>query len=124
MELFKDFEKQALALLLSEAFPGDRLTGIFAGAEFEGYEYTGSGYFLEVRHMDLPMERVVYSSPIVVGRAEGVTCGFVAFTENKRLTLECHTWGETNVPNDFRDRDVKVKEVAIEEGQFVDLNGV
>jgi hypothetical protein len=41
-----------------------------------------------------------------MGEANGVRCGFVVFIENHALTLECHTWGEIDVPPDFRDQNV------------------
>jgi hypothetical protein len=37
-----------------------------------------------------------------------VTCGFIIFIENGRLTIECHPWGDPDVPEDFRDKDVQV----------------
>jgi hypothetical protein len=77
-------------------------------AEFVGYEYTGSGYFLSVRHATLPKERVVCHEPIVTGSADGITCGFIIFIENGELTIECHSWGDADIPEAFRDTDVQV----------------
>jgi hypothetical protein len=46
--------------------------------------------------------------PLVMGKADGIVCGFVIFIEDGRLTIECHSWGELEVPEDYRDRDVQV----------------
>jgi hypothetical protein len=75
---------------------------------FVSYEYSGSGYFLTIAHPSLPAERKVCSQPIVMGRAEGVDCGFLLFIQDGKLLMECHTWGAKDVPEGFRDKDVQV----------------
>lgn len=121
MEILKNYEKKVLNLLASDVFSSDEINSIIRDCQLVGYEYTGSGYFLEISHSLLPNNRIVCDRPIVVGEADGITCGFIVFIENNRLTIECHSWGELNVTKDFRDKDVQAKAVAIEEGEFVDL---
>ena len=72
------------------------------GAE---YEYSGTGYFLTLRLPELPTARQTLYDPVVMGKADGIECGFVVFLEQRELMLECHSWGLVDVPNDFRDRN-------------------
>jgi hypothetical protein len=106
--MLRDFEKSVCELLLSGILQPFRITEIVNNAEFKDYEYTGSGYFIKISHPFLPQERIVCSKPTVFGRSDGIECGFVIFIENGELTLECHSWGERDVPADFRNRDVRV----------------
>ena len=52
---------------------------------------------------------MVCSKPTLMGEAEGIECGFVVFIGNRELTIECHSWGELNVPDDFRNKNVQVR---------------
>lgn len=124
MEILKDYEKKVLCLLVSNVLSSDKLDSVFCESELIGYEYTGSGYFLEIQHSHLPKERIVCSRLIVVGETDGITCGFMVFIENNQITIECHSWGEINVTEDFRNRDVQVKATTIKEGKFVDLKSL
>lgn len=114
MGVLKDYERKVLYTLTSDVLSPRQLSAVADEAELVGYEYTGSGYFLTVRHESLPRERVVCSSPMLSGSAGGVDCGFVIFIENGELTIECHPWGE-NVPEDFRDREVKLAAARAED---------
>jgi len=71
------------------------------------YEYSGCGYFLTVRHADIPVE------PLVSGLARGIKSGFLIFIGNRQLMLECYELGEPTIPTDYRDLDVAVSVVAI-----------
>lgn len=108
MSVFREYERKVLHLLAAGALSPGQLEALVEEGEFVGYDYTGSGYFLTVRHASLPGERVVCDRPLLTGRADGVTCGFVIFIEGGELTLECHTWGAVEVPEGFRERDVQV----------------
>lgn len=123
MEIFRPYEKSVLKLLLKTVFAENEITRILQESEFVGYEYTGSGYFLACRHDDLPSERQVCDEPIVIGEVDGITCGFVIFLQDKELALESHPWADKEVPEDFRDKDVKVSAVRIESGKFAPLLG-
>jgi len=96
-------------LLARSALSEQQIEAVINSGEFVSYEYTGCGYFLGVKHPSLPQKRVVCSKPIVVGDAGSVPCGFVIFIENGRLTLECHSWGTVEVPENFREQSVQVK---------------
>jgi hypothetical protein len=108
-EIFKDFEIKVLQILITNKLSTQKLNEIIQTAEFVSYEYTGSGYFLTVRHSNLLVERQVFSDPIVIGEVNKISCGFVVFLENKEMTLECHSWGEIDVPEDFRNKKVEIK---------------
>ena len=121
MSVFRNYEQKVLNLLVSAVFSPQELNCIIQDSELVDLEHTGSGYFLEVSHPSFPKERIVCHKPTVIGEADGITCGFVVFIENNNLTIECHDWGESDIAGDFRDKDVQVKAVTIEEGNFVDL---
>jgi hypothetical protein len=108
MSIFKTYEKKVIYLLATSVLSPGQLETLVSEGEFVGYEYTGSGYFLSVRHASLPGVRMMCDRPLVMGKADGIVCGFVIFIEDGRLTIECHSWGELEVPEDYRDRDVQV----------------
>src|SRR2546430_10362022 len=108
MSIFKDFEIKAIRLLASSVLSSQHLEALVREGDFIGYEYTGNGYFLSVSHASLPTERIVCHKPIVIGSIEGIACGFIIFIENGQLTIECHSWGDVEIPEWFRDRDVQV----------------
>jgi len=122
MEILRVYEKAVLDLLLRAVFSRAEISKLLQEAEFVSYEYTKGGYFLTVRHETLPAERQVCQEPIIIGEANGVICGFVVFLQDKELTLESHSWSENEVPEDFRDQDVKVTPVRIESGKLVPLD--
>jgi hypothetical protein len=121
MEIFKDYEKKVVELLVPDILSSPELSDVFRDCELVGYEYTGNGYYLTVHHDHLPKERIACDKPIVIGEANGIVCGFVAFIESNELVLECHSWGELEVTENFRNMDVEVRPVNIESGQFVSI---
>jgi hypothetical protein len=107
MSVLRDYEREVLYTLATDVLSPRQLAAVADEGELVGYEYTGCGYFLTVRHASLPRERIVCDSPVLSGSAGGVNCGFVVFIEGGELTIECHPWGE-GVPEDFRDREVEL----------------
>lgn len=112
-DLFKNYEKKVLETLVSSKISSDDLSSIIMNAELVDYEYTGSGYFLTVQHSSVPEQRIVCDKPSLMGEAGKIICGFIVFLENNELTIECHSWGEVEIPEDFRERDVKVQNFEI-----------
>ena len=108
MESIKSFEKKAIRLLVKDKIPQEVLHLVFGEPTQTKYDYTGSGYFLSLHHPDLPSERSVYTEPKVIGEANGISSGFIVFVENSELTLECHSWGEIDIPENYRNLNVKV----------------
>lgn len=108
MSVVKNYEKEAIKILLNRVLSPTVIASIVEHGEFVKYEYTGSGYLLTLRHPDLPKNRLVCSYPKVVGISNGVDSGFVVFLQNHELTLECHSWGEQNVPENYRNQAVRI----------------
>jgi hypothetical protein len=108
VSVFRDFEVEALRLLLEDAVTPAQMQLIEAFSGTPKFRYTGSGYFLTISDPALPAARSTQSVPAVVGISGPVQCGFVAFLGNHELTLECHTWGPVNVPANFREQLVRI----------------
>ncbi len=109
MSVFKDYERRVLSLLGPGALSPEQIEAVARESTFVSYEYSGCGYFLTIAHPSLPAERKVCSHPILMGHAEGIDCGFVLFIEDGELTMECHTWGAIDLPDGFREKDVRVE---------------
>jgi hypothetical protein len=77
-------------------------------AEFVSYEHSDCGYFLTVRHHNVPRNRAVCDTPIVVWHVANTDCGFIAFMENGELMLECCSFGNQSLPKDIRCLNVVV----------------
>jgi hypothetical protein len=120
MSVFRTFELEAIKLLASRALTPMQLAVLHSIHEPESYDYTGSGYFLRVKHPDLPLDSGALHDPAVVGTSDEIQAGFVVFTGDHELTLECHTWGAVDVPPDFRDRHVLISTPTVTK---VDLRG-
>ncbi len=104
----RDYEKQVARELLRTAGL-EELFGLLATASEEDFEYTKVGYYLTIKHPKLPVESRVLDEPLIFGRSEAVPeVGFLGFVGNQEFTLECHSWGDEDIPDDFRDRDVEV----------------
>lgn len=108
MSILKDYEKRVVQLLTAGVLSKRQIEALNWSGEFVGYEYTGCGYFLSIRHPSLPKERIVCHKPMIIGQADDIICGFVIFIEDGQFTLECHSFGEIDVPEWFRDRNVQV----------------
>jgi hypothetical protein len=106
MHALRNFEIDAIRLLANSTLDKSQLDCLASFTGSVEYEYTGSGYYLTVRMPMLPDIRSTLAHPFVMGEADGIGCGFVVFLEPGALTLECHTWGAVDVPNDFRERNV------------------
>ncbi len=108
MEVFNAYEKKVLNLLLSDRLTEIQIDSILTKSKFVEYDYTGSGYFLTVENEILPNKRIVCDRPFVIGYSDKFRSGFIVFIENKQLMLECHTWGEFNLPEEFRNMEVQI----------------
>ncbi len=108
MRAFRPFEIEAIRLMAANVLSPAHLELLAQIQAPSRYEYTGSGYYLAVSHPSLPDDRCTLCEPAVIGTAGDVRAGFVVFLAEKELTLECHTWGAVDVPEDFRDRSVEI----------------
>ena len=119
MAAFRTFEIEAIRWMASTFLSEEQIGLLRDMKEPCSYKYTGSGYFLSVRHPSLPVVSRTLSDPPVVGNVDEIQAGFVVFLRNGELTLECHTWGAVEVPSDFRDRAVVISTPPV---NFVDLS--
>ena len=118
MSAFREFELEAIQLMAGDALSAEQLAVLRQIESPAKYEYTGSGYYLTVKHPLLPSKRRTLSEPSVVGDSGDIRCGFAVHLDgNGELVLECHTWGAVDVPQDMRERDVKVSTPPV---QFFD----
>lgn len=109
MSVLKDYEIEVLRALGGRVLSPEHIKAVVEAGTLADFTVTpNTGYFLTVAHPDLPPGRVVCHEPLVRGEAAGVTCGFVIFIENRGITIECHDWGEQNIPDDFREQDVRI----------------
>jgi hypothetical protein len=108
MSILREYEKTVVHLLASGVLSPQQLDAVIREGKLVEYDYTGCGYFLTIKHDDLPIERIVCDTPKLTGSADGIISGFVVFIEDGELTIECHSWGDVDIPEWFRDRDVQV----------------
>jgi hypothetical protein len=108
MDKLKPYEITVIQHLTAGVFSPDQCETIVREVEIVGYEYSGSGYFLTLRHSLFPQLRTVCDRPFVKGHYEKEDCGFVIFLEKGELLLECHTWGEVDISESFRNKDVEI----------------
>ena len=107
-----NFEKEAIKRLCGSHISEELLNNVL-DSEASDYEYSGSGYFLCFKHPDLPKNRIVCDYPTLKGEWNGIESGFLIFLGQNELVLECHTWGETQVPENYREQTVSVSEIEI-----------
>jgi hypothetical protein len=107
MSHLRAFEIEVLRLLVEPTLGGELVRAVVEAGRIESYEHTGVGYFLVVSHPMLPEDRLVCHKPLVMGHLGVMECGFVAFIEGRKLMLECHSWGQSDVPIDIRERTVE-----------------
>ncbi len=108
LSAFRDFERDVVRTLVGRHRPESEVEAVLASAPLASYEHTGSGYYLTVRHPAIPAQRIVCHQPVLIGKAGDLECGFVVFLEAGELTLECHSWGDERLPEDFRERHVEI----------------
>jgi len=118
MTVFRQFELEAIRLMARGVLSDRQMQFLCAAEHLDSYEYTGCGYYLSVKHPSLPAEPCTLSEPAVVGKVGDIQAGFVVFIGYGELTLERHTWGPVDVPEDFREREVVT---SAPPGNFVDL---
>lgn len=108
MGTLRIFEIDVIRLLGAGILSDEQFSLLRDIAEPALYEYTGNSYFLTVRHPALPNMLRTLSTPSVIGNFGELQCGFVVFLGEHELTLECHSWGDMDVPAGFRDLTVSV----------------
>lgn len=108
MGVLKGFEIDVLQRLGGRLLSPSQILRLSEEGEVVELDFTGTGYFLTLRHGSLPDERVVLDKPVISGIVGDLLTGFVAFIENGDITLECHSFGGDAVPESFRESDVRI----------------
>ena len=98
-------ERDAMRMLLAGDHPAlEILRQQFAQSTVTKREYTGVGFFTDFAVPDcltvVRKPRIIIAD--VSAEIEGLEhgCGFILFVETGELTLECHLWGEDELPRD------------------------
>ncbi|TQV75028.1 hypothetical protein FLL45_08790 [Aliikangiella marina] len=107
-----NFERLAIRILCSSYVSDDILSQLL-DSEASFFEYSGSGYFLYFKHEKLPKSRIICDLPKLKGEWEGVEAGFLVFLGDNELVLECHSWGEVGIPENYRDKPVSIYQIKI-----------
>jgi hypothetical protein len=77
MSVLRDYEKTVVNLLASRVLSPEQLDAVIREAALVEYDYTGCGYFLTIKHSNLPTTRMVCDTPKLTGSADGIVSGFV-----------------------------------------------
>jgi hypothetical protein len=111
MKLSK-YEIKVLNRMLSVEYNNQELV-IILNSLITGYDYTSAGYFLELTNDILSKDRRTISEPTLFGRADNFEVGFLIFIENSKLILECHCWGNSNLPETIRDCPIDISDLKL-----------
>ncbi len=101
------YEIEVLNIMLKNKFDIQQLDLIIK-SPITGYDYTGAGYFLEITNDIFSVQRNVISEPTLIGKADNFQVGFILFIENKKLVIECHSWGIENLPSTIRNQEIEI----------------
>jgi len=111
VSVLKPFEASAIRILTKEVLAPELCEKIIAEAELMNLEHTGVGYYLTLRHNALPLFGGACDAPCVMGSSGGLDTGFIVFLGDRKLILECHTWGDVDeLPVDYREREVELSD--------------
>ena len=110
MSALKPHEQLVVDRLVGNGLSSELLSDLKENGAVSSYETTGNGFFLTLKHEGLPSERTVYSTPTLIGESAGIQSGFVIFIEDGELTIECHGWVAEEVPEDYRDQNIQIRE--------------
>ena len=102
------FEREAVAYLLNYSSQHAITPASLSACSVTSYKHTSSGYFIEFSRKDLLFEKKTWYEPVVFGRENGLEVGFILYTDVNSMTLECHSWGVTDVPVNVRELNLIV----------------
>ncbi|MFC1836962.1 hypothetical protein ACFL2Q_19950 [Thermodesulfobacteriota bacterium] len=109
MPVLKPFEIEVLKILAARELSFDLIEELAENGEIIAYDTTGNGYYLTIRVRSLDKPRTVCAKPLIFGENGGIETSFVVFMEGNELTLECHGWGDKEIPRDYREQDIAVR---------------
>lgn len=106
------FEIEVFTKMLEAKFPVGVAEQIVAEAVISDYEFTGSGYLLQITHDDINLENELIYSPVMKGRYDTICIGFHLFTEGNTVTMDCYSWDLSILPKNLRELPI---ELTVEE---------
>ncbi len=108
MSVLKQFEREVVKILAANEISSDIIDDLAENGEIVAYNITGNGYFLTIRLKSLDKPRTVCAKPLILGEYDGIETSFVVFFEGNELTLECHGWGDREIPRNYREQNITV----------------
>lgn len=109
MPVLKPFEKEVVKILAAQELSSDLIEELAENGEIIAYDITGNGYFLTIKHKSLDKPRTICANPLIIGENGGIETSFVVFMEGDELTLECHGWGNSEIPRNYREQNIEVR---------------
>lgn len=108
MTPIEDFEKKAIQLLCAGVVPNSILFAVLNSPESISVKFTGAEYLLNIKHRELPIDRLRFESPTVKGEFQDHELNFEAFIEEQTLCLECSNYTGFGIPEDIRKGNIRV----------------
>ncbi len=102
------YEIEVLKLMLISRLTLKELDDISSNCSISNYEYTGAGYFLELKCKNLNLIKETIHGPVVFGRTKDLDVGFLLFVNGDTIIIECHSWGDINPPENIRDLKLEI----------------
>ena len=104
----ESYEQEVLKILCNDVVPSSVLHELIVNPESINCKFTGEGYFLDIKHKELPSNRIVCDKPTVIGQYKEQEVGFIAFIENRKITLECYNYSNKRISEEIRNGNVKI----------------
>jgi len=104
----EEFEIEVLKIMINSRLTSDNWLDFLSNYKVSGYEYTGCGYYINVISEKIELKNEVISGPFLIGEIGGLQMGFVIYIEDNSITIECHSWGIENLPENIRKLNVKL----------------
>lgn len=109
MQNLNSHEHIVLDILVSGIIADDTLKDIKSAPNISKYDITVNGYFLTIKHPRLPVKRIGCDKPMLIAECSGIETDFIVFIENGELTIECHGWGDKEIPQNYREFEIQIK---------------
>ena len=103
-----EYEHKIIRLLCSEALPDLTLNILINKPEKVTCQFTGTGYYLDITHSEIPTERIVCDKPFLSASYQGKEIGFLIFIEKQILTLECYNLCNKDFPAEIRNNNIVI----------------
>jgi hypothetical protein len=104
----ESYEQEVLKILCNDVVPNSVLHESIVNPESISYKFTGEGYYLDIKHKELPIDRIVCDKPTVIGQYQEQEIGFIVFIENGIISLECYNYSNKGIPEGIRTGSVKI----------------